>query len=80
VSSHRSAERLRSRRLHRFHFLFDPLCGSSPQPNHLGDLQDANAFFELLLCRALQGYIDFAPSKPGTLSNSTFEPRLDAAR
>jgi hypothetical protein len=41
--------------LHCAHLLLDSLHRTSPKPNHLGDLQDANALLELLLRLPLQG-------------------------
>jgi len=67
----------RSQRLRRTHLLLDPLNCTSPEPKHLGDLQDANTFLELLLCLALQGDIDLGSSKSRALSNSALEPCLD---
>jgi len=63
--------------LRRSHLLLDPLNRTSPDPEHLGDLQDAHALLELLLCLALQGDIDLGPSEPRTLSNRALEPCLD---
>src|SRR6516164_4307379 len=68
---------LRSRGLRRSHLLLDPLNCTSPEPKHLGNLQDANTLLELLLCLALQGDIVLGPPEPRTLSNRALEPCLD---
>ena len=70
----------RSRRLHRSHFLLDPLNRTSPEPKRLGDLEDADTLLELLLRLAFQGDVDLGPSEPCTLRDSTFEAALIRCR
>src|ERR1700680_61588 len=67
----------RSRRLHRFDFLLDPLNRASPEPKRLGDLQDANALLELLLRLAFQRHVDLGLPEPRPLCHGTFEACLD---
>ena len=45
-------------RSRRVHFLLDPLNRSSPKPERLGDLQNADPLFQLLLRLALKSGVN----------------------